>query len=151
MSNVRAHYMRTVTAITVACLSAAGCAPTYRIGTSPVELDRVSAEAAHISAANAQMQQQPAARFDSPLKLLRAPQPALPRADALRNQLDEVVVDIHFNELGLVERAVVVRSTGESLTETVIAATSQWQIEPAKRAGQAVKVVVRQSFAFDTR
>lgn len=138
-------------AVAVACLFTTGCAPSYIVGSPLFSHDRVSAEAADIAAVNEAYQSQPVEGYDAPIKLIRAPQPKFPSADRKRNQVDVVEVDIHFSELGFVERTVVVRSTFDSLVKPVIAATSQWQIEPAKRDGQSARLVVRRTYVFDSR
>ena len=123
---------------------------TYEVRGTTEALSPSSAEEAHVAAVNAGVFAAASTRFDHPLKLLSAPQPAMPPADTEAKVVGKVVVAIFFNERGCVEKTEIVNSTKESLSEAVTAAVSRWRISPALRQGVPTKVVVRQSFAFKT-
>ena len=124
---------------------------TYEVRGTSERLSQSSAEEAYIAAVNAGVFAAGGARFDHPLKLLDAPQPAMPPADTEAKVVGNVAVRMFFNEEGIVEKTEIVSSTKDSLSEAVIAAVSRWRISPALRQGVPTKVVVRQSFAFKTQ
>jgi TonB family protein len=62
----------------------------------------------------------------------------------------QVLIEIQFNEDGEFVRAAVIQSTNESLTRDVVAAVSQWRIEPPTSGGKRTGVRVRQTFRFQT-
>jgi len=86
--------------------------------------------------------------FDQPVKLLRAPQPAMSPTDTDQRVTGGVTADMSFNAAGFVTKVTIVRSTKQSLAEAVTAALSKWQISPLTRGGLPTEVTVRQSFSF---
>src|ERR1700754_3099567 len=84
----------------------------YQIGGSQ-QVDGRTAEAALAQSVAASS----VGRFDKPVVVLRAPQPAMPPADTEQRVVGAVVVHIHFNEAGLVDKVVPVRSSKDSLLE----------------------------------
>jgi TonB family protein len=149
--------MKVLISLALFCLFLDGCASPsatrywseYRVGQSG-GLSAEEAELAHKSLATNGAMADAGRRFDTPPKLLRAPQPAMSREDIDAQVTGEVVVQIYFNERGFVEKTVVLQSTKASLTESVIAAVSQWQISPVTRKGSPAGLVARQAFSFKT-
>jgi len=148
---------KSLVSLVVASLLLPGCAAdrhryhsTYVLAGQTEELDGKTAEAAHVSATNSKGLGGASARFDRPLRLLRAPQPVMSPQDTDARVVGEVVVRVVFDEAGVVERVLVVRSTKESLSKSVVDAVSQWRIAPATRDGKPSKVVAQQAFDFKT-
>jgi hypothetical protein len=54
-----------------------------------------------------------AGKFDKPIVLLRAPQPVMPPADTTAGVVGRVVVQVTFNELGVVEAGTVLNPSVE--------------------------------------
>ena len=128
-----------------ACAQSAGYGNTYEVGGSgPVHAS--DAERTFITQAS---ELKGGAQFrDKPLRFLHAPQPTMP-PEAIRGGVTgDVVVDLFFDEQGHVERVTVRSSTSELLSNAVVSATSQWQIEPVTMSGKPTKFVARQKFQF---
>jgi len=162
MSNVRAHkFMSSVRetlpflpamAIVTSLLS--GCSTDgmsgsyndhsgYQVGGSNL-MNRRTAEHALASSVAASS----AGKYDKPVTVLRAPQPVMPIEDTMQGVVGSVVVDIRFNELGIVEDVAVVSSSKDSLLEAVLRVVRLWQIAPVTRDGKPQGITARQSFAF---
>jgi TonB family protein len=132
-----------------------GCAEppyysTYQLEGDTTVLRGESAESAHKEAVNFRAMTGSPAKFDAPIQLLRAPQPEMSREDIDAQVIGRVVVELHFSEAGTVERARILESTKQSLSDSVVAAVSRWAIAPLTSGGKPAKVVARQSFNFRT-
>jgi TonB family protein len=142
--------------ISVALLS--GCASsqhpryalTYQIAGLPTTFDEFSVERAHRANANDDQLLVTQRTFDTPIKLLSAPQPVMPASDIEDRVVGEVVVEILFAEDGTFEKMTVVRSTRESLSRAVLDAVSRWKITPPVRSGKPAKFTARQAFKFQS-
>ena len=145
--------------IVALCVGAVGCASpsrttggyysVYRIGTSDgPQLSEQQAEEAHRNAINAREIGGADQKFDSPVRMLFAPQPVMPPEDTEAAIVGSVTVRITFGEDGAVEQAQILESTKQSLSEAVLAAVSQWKIAPLTREGRPAKLVARQRFQF---
>ena len=147
---------RTLIAVTLAATLAA-CASkppthpvyysTYKVRDSG-EVSNVGAERAVTEAVASGAYKYGGAPFDQPVKLLRAPQPAMTPTDTDQRVTGAVTADISFNAAGFVSKVIIVRSTKQSLSEAVTVALSKWQISPLTRGGLPTEVTVRQSFSF---
>jgi TonB family protein len=156
MSNVKAHQMNPRLFVTCVVLLSAGCASpryyysTYQVAGATTQLTAASAEEVHLAAVNSNALVADTPKFDTPIRLVRAPQPAMSREDTDARVIGRVVVEVVFGESGAVESTRILESTKESLSEAVIAAVSRWAIAPLTREGKPVKLVARQPFAFKT-
>ena len=149
------HLLTRLFAIAAASVLVGGCAspPSGRYWSEyEVSGRRVTsqeqAEAVHRDQVNAGAFLAASESFDKPLKLLRAPQPAMPHADTYDRVVGEVTVRLRFNCHGAVEQVDVLHASKESLAAAAVQAVKQWQIEPATRKGKPVEVVVQQTFGF---
>jgi TonB family protein len=146
--------------IGVLCLLAAGCASpgrttggyysVYSLGTADGrQLSEREAEEAHRDAINAR-QIGGDQKFDSPVRMLFAPQPVMPPEDTEAAVVGRVTVRITFGEDGAVEQTQILESTKQSLSEAVLAAVSRWKVAPLTSEGKPAKLVARQTFSFRT-
>ncbi len=122
----------------------------YSIPGNSQELNSKEVEPAYLALANAKLAQADQEQYDTPPKLLRAPQPIMPTKDMIEEYDGEVVVKVHFNEQGDVAKLELVRSTKSSFTAAAYAALWQWKIEPPRRGGVPKPYVAIQRFAFRT-
>lgn len=127
-----------------------GCADprsTFSVGSSE-GLSAADAESLQVENTNALRITYAGARLDQPLRLLKAPQPPMPRQAISQNIEGEVKVAIRFNELGGVEGVKVLSSSHEILAAAVVSTVSAWQIAPVTAGGRPAKATVQQSFKF---
>ncbi len=138
----------------IVCLTLAGCTTparsSYEISGVVGQMNAAQAEQAERDVVAANRYGASGHPFDKPLQLLRAPQPAMPAADIALGVRGQVTASVRFNESGEAESVSIVSSTSESLARAVVAALSQWRIEPMTRDQKPVKPNIRQTFNFKT-
>jgi len=145
--------MRKLCLTLLSSLVLAGCVPgaannnTYEVG-GTTRLGAADAERAFAAEAASASVGNGSPFFDKPLRFIKAPQPVMPREAIRRGIAGDVVVEFVFDYSGMVERVTVRSSADELLSAAVVAAVSQWQIEPTTMAGQPVKRTFRETFKF---
>lgn len=122
----------------------------YKVRGNAQEFTSQEVEPAYLAIANATLAKHQDEQYDTPPRLLRAPQPIIPTKDMIERYDGEVVVKVHFSEQGDVVKLDLVRSTKSSFTAAAYAALWQWKIEPPRRGGAPQPYVAIQRFAFGT-
>lgn len=123
----------------------------YAVRGNAQELNSKEVEPAYLAFANATLAQADQEKFDTPPRLVRAPQPIMPTKDMIEEYDGEVTVKVHFTERGDVGKLELLRSTKSSFTAAAYAALWQWKIEPPTSGGNPRPFVVIQKFNFRTR
>jgi protein TonB len=90
--------------------------------------------------------------YDTLPKLREYTPPQLPETAALSREKTEVMLSLRIDEDGNVQRASVLRSSGEDqLDSAALAAARTWKYYPASKAGKPLPIVIEQKVSFATK